>query len=354
MNMEYIRHAKRLVKLKVHITLIIVFSLLVSCNNLFVKKDDITNSTANINNLGSSNSTYNVQNINLADGLYGYWLIEKIAFWDNNWALMLSRYTGGRREDSIGKIFEYKKDYCKFGDVFFEDPEYNFEKTSRYNVFDYSNTSGIERFYLENNINIQAKGIRVIIEVNDVMATSIGRYLYLIDEEKMIIDVAGLYMLAIKVDPNKLKQEDIPKPPADPTPTQILGKWKIEDILFTNTDSKDVNKDDYIEKEFEYDKEFCKLDGILYEEPHYSYDVKTRSSMFLKDCYDSIYASNISRYFDLLATYGILNVDTYIVQSIVLNVDEYFQPLGTLIYYIDKSHIFIYGDGACFIATRVQ
>ena len=357
--MEHIRHVKRLIKLKVIITFIIIFSVLTSCNSLYVKEENTTNSTANLNySVVSSNSTYNNKDLNLmglisSGDLYGYWLIEKVAFWDDYWALMLSRYYGGRREDNVGKIFEYEKDYCKLGDVLFEDPKYNFEKVGSNDVFKRSNTSGVEKFNLENNIDIyQTNGIKVSIEVNDIMGTSIGRYLYMIDEERMIFDAAGLYMLAIKVDPNELKEEDIPKPPADSVPTQLFGKWEIEDAIFID---ENIDLVKYIGQNFEYGEDFCILNEILYDNPHYSYDVEIKSSIFCTRLYYSIYTFDALEYPDLLKKLGIKNVDTYIVQSIVLNLDDYyFDPFGTSIYYIDEEHIFINSSEAFFVAAKVH
>jgi len=290
-----------------------------------------------------------ISSVCLPNDLYGFWLLEKIAFWHNEWAEQLDRKGKIRREDYVGKIFEYQKDYFKLGDTLFEEPKYIMGNTGPWKVFSYSKISGAEKFSKESNIDIfEDKGIELKIEVENQNAPYIGRNLYIIDKNKMIVYVDGLFIFARKVNPDDLKPEDIPKPPGDPKPKHIFGKWKIVDIAFGHQ----TTNENYIGKIYEYGDGYCILDGTYYENFLYSYDVEIKSSVF--EIQRSHAIDDLTKFCELQEKYEIDGFRTYLIQTIDFEKEAYFQPVGSLLYYITNEHIYIYGDQAYFIATRIE
>jgi len=295
------------------------------------------------------NKEENISSMCLPNDLYGFWLLEKIAFWDNEWAEQLDRKGEIRREDYVGKIFEYQEDYFKLGDTLFEEPKYIFGNIDLWKVFSYSKISGAEKFYKESNIDIfETEGIKLKIEVENQNTLNIGRYLYIIDKNKMIINVDGLYIFARKVNPDDLKPEDIPKPPGDPKPKHIFGKWEIVDIAFGHQKTKE----NYIGKIYEYGDNYCILDGTYYENFLYSYDVEIKSSVF--EIQRSYAINDFTKFYELQKKYEIDDFRTYLIQTIDFEEESNFRPVGSLLYYITNEHIYIYGDGVYFIATRIE
>lgn len=329
---------------------ILLFStLFISNNNYVTVENDINNVLQASYITKNNNLDDNKTNEAVTDNLYGCWLLEEVAYWDSINTIKKNRPIINESK-YIGSIFEYQKDFIKLNGVLYENIVYDTIEIDLNIAYTrlIQNFNNFKDKYKFNSSKLN----RIYISAENF--NDFGGIIDVINENCIVINGPSLSILAKKINPQNLQQEDIPKSIDNPNPQYLYGKWKIidkyvvdysknyyENGLKINPEIKTNIASEYLGQIFEYQKDYCVFNGITYYKPIYAYDVELGATSMSEMMYFDWEFEPIILKYNLDNENGLFK---YIQQSIIFdyNVEE---NIGYEPCYVNDKHIvFMYRD----------